>query len=96
MWPLVLDQRFPWIRGFHTNSPAWRGTVADLRTGEQAVIRTPDEFVRFVAAHSGAEGHMGAGDAVRAVTKKLGMGECTPCAKRQAALNGFLPRLFRR
>lgn len=70
--------------------------VTDTRTG--TVERVPSEaaVVRFAAEHSAAPGYRGAGDAVRAVTQRLGIGSCTPCAARQAQLNGLLPRLWRR
>lgn len=95
-WPIVIDPRFPWIRGHHQNTRAFPARVADLRTGETAIVKSRDELVRFVADHSAGRSHMGLGDAVRALTKKLGFGECTPCQKRQAALNAAVPRLWRR
>jgi hypothetical protein len=92
----VIDLRFPWIQGIYTNRPLWRGQVVDTRTGEQVIISTEGEFAHFVATHSAAQGHGGLGDLVRGVTRKLGFGECTPCAKRQAAFNRMAPRLYRR
>src|SRR5512147_1159017 len=74
-WPSVIDPRFPWIRGHHTNTAQLPARVADLRTGETAIVRTRDELVRFVATHSAARGHLGLGDAVKSLTKRLGFGE---------------------
>ena len=70
--------------------------VHDSRSGEQAYAQNERAVAEFAAQHSAAPGYGGLGDAVRGVTSRLGMQGCTPCAKRQAALNGFFPRLFRR
>ena len=92
MW-MPIDRRFPWIEVASSQAGAF---VRDTRTGEQAPWRTEHDLHRFIAAHSSAQGHGGLGDLLRGLTKKLGFGECTPCAKRQAALNGMAPRVFRR
>ncbi len=92
----MLDPRFPWLRGLYTFDRARGGQVIDLRTGEQASVFGAAELHAFIATHSAAPGRGGLGDAVRAFTKFLGFGDCTPCAKRQAALNARAPRLFRR
>jgi hypothetical protein len=68
----------------------------DARDGYEAFLRTEHELRMLVAERSSAIGYRGLGDAVRAVTQKLGFGECTPCAKRQAALNARFPRFIRR
>jgi hypothetical protein len=40
---------------------------------------------------------MGAGDVVARAASALGIGKCTPCAARQAALNRLIPNTgFRR
>jgi hypothetical protein len=95
-WQRVLDPRFPWIRSFYTAPErGYPGHVLDLRTREQAWVSTETELFAFIGRHSAAPG-LGLGNAVRALTKRLGFGECTPCAKRQAALNQAASRLFRR
>ena len=70
--------------------------MRDTRTG--AIAHAPDHaaVTRFAADHSAAPGYAGAGDAVHAVTRRLGIGSCTPCEARRAALNGVFPRLWRR
>lgn len=70
--------------------------VQDSRSGEQAFAADEHQVAQFAAAHSSAPGYGGLGDAVRSVTERAGISSCTPCAKRQAALNGFFPRVFRR
>ena len=92
--PEIPDQRFPWIT--LVRQPGGRALVRDGRTGDSALVSDPHALAHFIAAHSAAPGYGGLGDAVRGVTKRLGFGECTPCAKRQAALNAMAPRLFRR
>ena len=70
--------------------------VQDTRTAETFRAFTRGDVDRIAAGRSAAPGYGGLGDAVRAVTRKAGIGECSPCAKRQAQLNGFMPRLWRR
>mgnify|MGYP001577524790 CR=1 FL=1 len=86
--------RLPWIQV----APHPRGgfVVRDARTG--ATAHAPDQaaVTAFAADHSAAPGYAGAGDAVQAVTKRLGIGSCTPCEARRAELNGFFPKLWRR
>lgn len=86
--------RLPWILvGPH---PEGGFVVQDTRTGEAVHALDKGAVAHFAAAHSAAPGYGGAGDAVRAVTARLGIGACTPCEARQAQLNGLLPRLWRR
>lgn len=94
MTPETPDPRFPWIT-LVRQGPG-RVVVRDGRTGESALVSDPGSLSQFIAAHSASPGYGGLGDAVRGVTKRLGFGECTPCAKRQAMLNGLAPRVFRR
>lgn len=86
--------RLPWIQ----YAPHAHGgfIVQDTRTGEVTRVATPDDIHHFAATHSAAPGYRGVGDAVRAVTSRMGIGSCTPCAKRQAALNATFPRFWRR
>jgi len=70
--------------------------VHDTRTGLRAHAATREQVVSFVAEHSAAPGYRGLGDAVAAVTKAVGATPCTPCQARRAALNGLVPRLWRR
>jgi len=86
--------RLPWILvGRH---PQGGYVVRDSRSGAEVYAPDAHAVAEFAAQHSAAPGYGGLGDAVRGVTSRLGVGSCTPCAKRQAALNGFFPRLFRR
>lgn len=70
--------------------------VEDARTGQR--VHAPDERAlhAFAAQHSAPQGRAGAGDLLRGVTKRLGIGECTPCARRQALMNAALPSFRRR
>lgn len=86
--------RLPWILvGPH---PQGGFVVRDSRTGATAHAADPAGVARFAADHSAAPGYGGAGDAVQAVTQRLGLGSCAPCAARQAHLNGLFPRVWRR
>ena len=88
--------RIPWVQF----EPHPRGgfVLLDARTGKRAHAPNEAGVHAFAAAHSAPVGRAGAGDAVRAVTKRLGIGDCSPCAKRQALMNASLPALpsFRR
>lgn len=54
-------------------------------------------FARAHARHQSASPtHMGLGDAVAAVTRRLGIEPCAPCEERRYRLNQFVPQLFRR
>jgi hypothetical protein len=81
--------RIPWV----TFQPHPRGgfVVLDTRTGQQAYAPNEPALHAFAADHSAPLGRSGMGDAVRAVTKRLGVGECSPCARRQALMNASLP-----
>lgn len=85
----------PWI--VYGNGPQ-PGTVVvqDTRTGQALVARNELEMNQAFARFSAAPGRMGAGDVVKAATERLGIQQCTPCAKRQAAMNRMLPNLWRR
>jgi hypothetical protein len=88
------DPRFPWIT--LVRQPGGRALVRNSRTGASALVADQGALAQFIAQNSAAPGYGGLGDAVRGVTKRLGFGECTPCARRQAMLNGLMPRVFRR
>ncbi len=66
--------------------------------GAQGTAQTPQQADAFAAehqAHPGARGSsMGLGDAVAKVTGALGVKPCEPCKKRQAQLNGIMPRVW--
>lgn len=67
--------------------------------GASATIgaRSVEAFAHQHRAHrSSAPGYHGAGDAVAALTGRLGMTPCTPCEQRRMALNRMVPRLWRR
>ena len=83
----------------------WEGTPQgfDLRCsvcGATARAGNPagaDAFARDHAEHrSAATGHYGAGDVVAAATKAIGLESCTPCEARRRAMNGWLPRVWKR
>lgn len=57
--------------------------VVDRQTGETSIVDEAGVH-QFAADHS-----RGIGNAVHAVTSKLGMNRCAPCAKRQAWLNSL-------
>lgn len=67
---------------------------ATARAGDP---RGADAFAHAHAEHqSPARGYYGAGDAVAAATKALGMQTCTPCEARRQAMNNLLPKVWRR
>lgn len=56
-----------------------------------------DQFAAAHAAHqSQSPTHYGAGDLVAKAAGALGIESCTPCEKRRRAMNGLLPRVWRR
>jgi hypothetical protein len=86
--------RLPWILvGRH---PQGGFVVQDSRSGEQAYAPDEHAVAQFAAQHSASQGYGGLGDVVAGAAQRLGFEGCTPCAKRQAALNGLFPRVFRR
>ena len=97
-----FDARFPWLGVIYMTQRDSAGRILfptrvhDSRTNDQAVVESAAELSQFVAAHSAAQGHGGLGDLVRGITKFFGLGSCEPCAKRQAAMNRAVPRVFRR
>ena len=90
----LYHPRLPWVQ--YAQHPHGGFVVRDTRTGEARHVASHDEIVRFAATHSARPGYYGAGDAVHAVTSRLGMSGCTPCAARQAQLNRMFPRLLGR
>lgn len=92
MWK-PYSARIPWIV---VRQDSVGFVVRDTRSGKTVNARDAGEVARFAAAHSATPGFSGLGDAVRGLTRRLGVSDCTPCAKRQAALNAAVPRLFRR
>lgn len=68
--------------------------------GQSASAGDPTGVHAFARDHAQHESqsptHYGAGDAVAAVTKRLGIEPCTPCEARRRALNGMFPNLWRR
>lgn len=55
-----------------------------------------DRFASVHSAHEQAPSHYGFGDLVARATSAVGIKPCAPCKKRQAQLNGLLPRVWRR
>lgn len=86
--------RVPWIHFDRLSRGGY--LVVDSRTGERAFAPDERALAEFAARRSAAPGYRGLGDALRSVTEKMGFGSCAPCARRQAQLNGLVPRLFRR
>jgi len=68
-----------------TSSPAY-GIDASGQRYELAPVYAAELTQRFA---SETAGRLPIGNAIARVTKAVGMKPCTPCAKRQAALNGF-------
>lgn len=68
--------------------------------GAEATAGNPAGADQFAAAHaehrSAAAGHYGAGDAIAAATKAMGVETCTPCEARRRQLNGWFPRVWKR
>ncbi len=84
--------RVPWI----TIRPVHGGFHAtDTRTGETVFAPNAEAVEQFAADRSAQLGRRGVGDMVHGAAKALGLQRCTPCAKRQQALNRMLPN-FRR
>ncbi len=82
-------------------APTTQGLVARCEVcGVQGAVGGYPQLDTFARAHrehqSAATGHYGAGDAVAAATKRLGLETCTPCEKRRQQLNGWLPRVWKR
>lgn len=85
--------RIPWVQ----YEPVRGGfLLVDTRTGERATTAGEAGVHRFAADHSAPIGLRGVGDAIRGVTRRLGIGECSPCARRQALANASLPSFRRR
>jgi len=87
----------PWVQWGSTT----QGFVARCDAcGAQGALGTPQAVDAFAAQHqehrSASVGHYGAGDAVAAATRALGIDSCTPCERRRQQLNGLLPRVWRR
>ena len=67
---------------------------------EGGLATTPGRAEAFALRHaqhqSAASTHYGAGDAVAAATKALGIESCTPCEARRRMLNGLVPKFWPR
>ena len=90
------NPRLPFLKV--AENPAGGFVVLDTRSMQSFTVSSIGDVHRWAAERSSAQGYMGAGDVVHSVAQRLGFGksECTPCAQRQAQLNGLLPRMFRR
>jgi len=75
------------------SDPSGGVLVTNTRTGAQVVAYSDLQIHEFAAAAARSPGGMGAGDAVAAVTSRLGIQKCAPCAKRQAAMNRLVPNV---
>lgn len=87
-------QQVPWV--VIQPLPGGCADVLNERTGARARVCTQIQLHEFAAAAASTPGRVGAGDAVAAVTSRLGIKKCAPCAQRQAALNRMFPGLFKR
>lgn len=67
--------------------------VVDTRTNERWSVPTMDHVHQIAADRSAKQGAVGLGDLVHRATSAIGMKRCTPCAKRQAALNAMVGRV---
>ncbi len=85
----------PLTWNFYPNLPSIRYQAADgggfnvqdLRSGATFFATTMAGVHAFAADHSN-----GLGSVVHRATKALGISRCEPCAKRQAAMNGWFRR----
>jgi hypothetical protein len=77
---------------FYHPQPGGGARVVDRRDGAEAFARTEQEVHQFAARQPA----IGAGDMVKKLTDALGIRQCAPCARRQAALNAAMPRVWRR
>lgn len=59
-----------------------------MQSGKSFVAADENGLHQYAADHSGN----GLGNVVHRATSALGMERCTPCAKRQAQLNGMFRR----
>ncbi len=83
--------RLPWT--VYSGNPMVGSTVQDTRTGQSARVRSWDEVTAFAAARSSPQGR-GLGDLVKRLTNAIGVKkECTPCQRRQIALNRLAPNM---
>src|SRR5690606_29913226 len=95
-WPMTWYE-YPGNSNFaYLPQPGGGAIVVDRRTGQRALARTETEVHQFVAQRASAPGYLGAGDVVKKLTDTLGIQQCAPCARRQAALNDAMPRVWRR
>lgn len=80
----------PWVEYSPCGCKKGGFFIRNTQTNEE--FHTPDMsgVHQFAADVSGRGARVPLGDAVHAVTKRLGMNRCTSCAKRQSWLN----RLF--
>lgn len=84
----------PWV----SIEPLTDGTaiVTNTRNGQRMRATSDVQIHEFAAAAARAPSHYGAGDAVAAMTHRMGFKKCAPCAQRQARLNAMLPNVWRR
>lgn len=93
----MKHQQIPWV------DAQQQGTKIVVRCevcSTVVTVDTPAQANQVALAHkehrSAAAGHYGAGDAIAAATKAMGISACTPCEKRRQMLNGMLPKVFPR
>lgn len=77
--------RLPWIRYQAASSGGFN--VQDMRSGKTFFATNMDGVHAFAADHSS-----GLGTVVHKAAKTLGISRCEPCARRQAAMNGWFKR----
>lgn len=87
----------PWVEA----NPSPEGiTVHCTVCGALATVATPQQANQLALAHrehrQAPRPHYGLGDVVAAATQAVGIKPCEPCKKRQAQLNGILPRVWPR
>ena len=80
----------PWL--VFTSCGCARGgyTIFNKKTNQEVHAPTMNDVHQYAADVSGQSARVPLGDAVHAVTKRMGLKRCTGCAKRQSLLN----RLF--
>lgn len=89
----AVSQKLTFLQWRPTHEP---GTVLvrDLRDPEsELLLHGKERFLFWVAQHSKNSTYLPVGDWISFASKKFGIDECTPCAKRRAVLNTLFPKL---
>lgn len=92
-------QRFPGIPWVHF-APRGAGFYVRCTACRMESVGNGAEMQGFARAHASHQSqsptHRGLGDAVAALTHRMGIEPCAPCEARRYRLNQLVPQLFRR